>query len=108
MTDNATPGLWTAIIADGPIGKVYPTLTAAAEDLNPDAEAVIAIVRDTAAPIHRDGELCRPEECRPADIAHEENAYLADDDNPELSAAIRYAQAQRMAAGLNADASNAA
>lgn len=92
-------GPWMAVLSDTD-GTVYPTVAAAIENLGEEEEVEIAVVRGTAAPT--DGE--RPGRHACGDAAYEIECYLIDPDDPSVGAEARYAQAQAMAAGLNAAA----
>lgn len=101
-TDQTTDG-WLAVLADRD-GFVYPTFAQARADLDDDAEMTISVVRGTALPVDDDlGDGLRA--CsgpyNAGDVAYEIDAYLVDPDDESEGAAVRYAQAQAMAAGLN-------
>lgn len=106
---TALRGPWIAVLAEND-GFVYPSVADAIESLGEDEEVEIAVVRGTAMPNDRDGTtgvlLRRPGSCHCGDIAYEIECYLVDDDE-SVGAAARYAQAQAMAAGLNAAAAKA-
>lgn len=100
-------GPWQAVIADR-WGFVYTSVEDARDNVeDPEAELTIAVVRGTAAPDDRGGTTgCRlrmPGSWLTGDMAYElDDVYL--DHDPSIAAAARWAQAQAMAAGLNAAA----
>lgn len=105
MTDNiraeALAGPWQAVLADR-YGNVYPSVAAALEEAeDPDEEVLISVVRGTATPTDRGGDLHAPGTHHSGDVVFEIEAYLEDDD-PSVGAEARFAQAEAMAAGLNA------
>lgn len=100
-------GPWVAILSDDS-GFVFPTVEDAIESLGGEEEVEIAVVRGSAMPNDRDGTtgvlLRRPGSVMSGDVAYEIECYLIDPDDPSVGADARYAQAQAMAAGLNAAA----
>jgi len=103
MTDHLQ-GPWTAVLADRS-GFVYESVEDARENIDdPDDEVTITVVRGTALPDDRSG--CRlrlPGSLHCGDQAYAlDDVYLNDPDDPSVGADARYAQAQAMAAGLNA------
>jgi len=101
MTDQTTTdalrGPWEAVLSY--CGMVYKTLDEALAALSSTDAVDIAVVRGTALP--EDGYL--PEDkVRPGDIAHHDDmVYIDGEGDPGRSAAVRWVQAQAMAAGLN-------
>jgi len=91
---------WQAVIADEN-GHVYNSTTDALNVLWEDDEIRIRVVRGTAAPwVDVDGGLRMPHSYSSGDVASDIECYLVDDDE-SVSAAVRFAQAKAMAAGLN-------
>lgn len=105
MTDNQnTSSPWVAYLASLD-GFVYQSVDDAADDLGNEEEVRIGVARGSAAPKERDGGLRLPGTYRAGDQAFEFETYTDDGYGDESqSAATRYAQAQAMAAGLNAAA----
>ncbi|MEU0078626.1 hypothetical protein ABZY58_12070 [Micromonospora tulbaghiae] len=105
MTDNIkTDSPWVAYLAS-PDGWVYASADDAAEDLGPEEEVRIGVARGTCAPIEEDGGLRLPDGTFNAgDRVFELETYIDGEGDESQSAAVRYAQAQAMAAGLNAAA----
>lgn len=104
ITADALRGPWLAVLADR-WGFVYDSVADAAENTeDPDEEHRVTIVRGTAMPNDRSG--CRlrlPGTYRCGDVAFELNdVYLDGEGDESTGAAARLAQAQAMAAGLNA------
>lgn len=105
MTDttNHLRDPWAAVISHQ--GDAYDSVRTARIELGMDGEVDISVRRDTAAP--DDGYL--PGTCNTGDIAYELNyVLLTEDGDPSVAAEARWAQAQAMAAGLNAAAEAAA
>jgi len=96
-------GPWQAVLAE-PDGHVHASVEEAIEELGEEEEVDIAVVRGTAVPTIRDGGLRRPGSYAEGDVAHEISCWLTDPDDESMGAAARWAQAQAMAAGLNAAA----
>lgn len=98
MTDTTNDTTWQAVLADE-CGYIYGGVIEAMEFLDEDAEVRIRVVRGTAAPQDRDGELRLPGSYLSSDVASDIECYLGGDDG--VPAAVRFAQAKAMAAGLN-------
>lgn len=100
-------GPWRAVLHDTD-GFVWPSVDEAIEDHGDDEEVTVAVVRGSALPNDRDGTtgvlLRMPGHRLSGDVAHEVDCYLVDPDDESTGAAARFAQAQAMAAGLNAAA----
>lgn len=101
---NHLQGPWTAVLTDL-TGFVYTSVADARDNVeDPDEQVSIAIVRGSALPDDRSG--CRlrlPGSYHSGDMAYEmDDVYLDDPDDESVGAEARYAQAQAMAAGLNA------
>lgn len=98
-------GPWVAVLSDIS-GFVFPTVTDAIESIGEEEEVEIAVVRGSALPNDRNGTsgtlLRRPGSFSAGDLAYEIECYLVDPDDESLGAEARWAQAQAMAAGLNA------
>ncbi|MEV2239465.1 hypothetical protein [Micromonospora sp. NPDC049891] len=101
QTSNNSP--WIAYLAS-PDGWVYQSAEDAAEDLGPEEEVRIGVARGTAAPTERDGGLRLPGTYQSGDQVFEFETYIDGEGDESQSAAVRFAQAQAMAAGLNAAA----
>jgi hypothetical protein len=101
MTDiNHLRGPWAALISYR--GESYDSLRTARIELGPDGEVDISVRRGTALP-HEDDDGYLPGSYAAGDLAYElEDVMLTDDGDPSTAADARYAQAQAMAAGLNA------
>lgn len=90
-------GPWTAVISNA--GDAYDSVRTALIELGMDGEVDISVRRGTAAP--DDGYL--PGSYASGDVAYELNdVYLSADGDASVAAEARFAQAQAMAAGLNA------
>lgn len=106
MTDHLQ-GPWAAVIADRD-GFVYNSVDDVRENAeDPEDEYTIAVVRGSAVPTDRNGTTgCRlrlPGSAFCGDKAYEiENIYLDGDGDETTGLEARWAQAQAMAAGLNA------
>jgi hypothetical protein len=98
MTDTTDHlrGPWRAILADE-CGDVVDSL----DGFEPDDEVTITIRRGSALP-DEDGEL--PGTYRSGDIIELWDGLYVEDGDPSTDAPARWAQAQAMAAGLNAAA----
>jgi hypothetical protein len=97
-------GPWVAVLADRH-GFAYESFAEALEDLGAehDEEMRISVRRGTAAPIWRYGNLRNPGSYSSGDLAYElDDVLLIEPDDASIGAEARYAQAQAMAAGLNA------
>lgn len=97
-------GPWVAVLAD-PLGFVYDSPQDARENADdPTDDFRIRIVRDSALPNDRSGDRLRlPSSYHEGDIAHDlYDVWLVDADEESVGAEARRAQAQAMAAGLNA------
>lgn len=101
-------GPWLAVLTDSH-GFVYSNFDVALEELGEDHddEMTIAVVRGTALPVEQDpgdGSVLRmPGSYSTGDMVFElDDVWLVDPDDNSVGAAARYAQAQAMAAGLNA------
>lgn len=93
-------GPWVAVISCS--GESYNDLRTARIELGLDGDVDISVRRGTALP-REDDDGYLPGSYRSGDVAYEiENVYLVDDGDPSVAAEARYAQAQAMAAGLNA------
>jgi hypothetical protein len=106
VTAEHLRGPWAAFLCDSS-GFIYTS----AEDLRENAEDPegedfeISVRRETAAAAKPAG--CRdrlPGTCHSGDIAYELSDVWLDDEDPSVGVEARYAQAQAMAAGLNAAA----
>ena len=93
MTDNTNDTTWQAVLADE-CGYIYGGVIEAMEFLDEDAEVRIRVVRGTAVPQDRDGEVRLPGSYKGGDVASEIECYLVDDDE-SVSAAVRFAQTMR-------------
>lgn len=102
---DAIRGLWVAVLADRH-GFVYDSVADAYENSGPEEEHRIAVVRGTAMPNNRSGDRPRmPGTTRSGDTVFElDDVYLDGDGDESTGAVARLAQAQAMAAGLNAAA----
>jgi hypothetical protein len=110
-TDQSTPatsvhlaGPWQAVLAESD-GFVYDSVADALENAeDPEGEFTVTVVRGSAMPNDRSG--CRlrlPGSFLSGDKAYElDDVYLDGDGDESVSAVARFAQAQAMAAGLNA------
>ncbi|GGM26643.1 hypothetical protein GCM10011608_09350 [Micromonospora sonchi] len=106
QTSNDSP--WVAYLASVD-GWVYQSAEDAADDLGGDGEVRIGVARGTCAPIEDDGGLRLPDGVHMAgDQVFELELYIDGEGNEAESAAVRFAQAKAMAAGLNAAAGVAA
>lgn len=102
-------GPWLAVLTDSD-GFVYSDFEVALEELGEehDDEMTIAVVRGTALPIEQDpgveGSVLRmPGSYSCGDKVFKlDDVWLVDPDDDSVGAEARYAQAQAMAAGLNA------
>jgi hypothetical protein len=94
-TADALRGPWKAVMSShGDIVNL--------PELAPDDEVDISIRRATALPVKEDDDTCLPGTCNSGDLIRLwENLYVEEVD-PSTDAAARWAQAQAMAAGLNA------
>lgn len=105
-TTAALTGPWLAVVADR-YGFVYDSV-ADAKDSAEDDEVKISVVRGTAMPNDRNGTtgvlLRLPGSHDSGDVAYELDDVYLDDEDESVAADARYAQAQAMAAGLNAAA----
>lgn len=105
MTDTTDHlrGPWSAVLADES-GYTYESVDEALSDLGPDEEMQISIRRGTALPRTDidDVDARLPGEFRTGDCIFEIEVYLGEDGDPSTSCEARYAQAEAMAAGLNA------
>jgi len=102
--DSSSNSPWVAYLASVD-GWVYQSAEDAAEDLGSDGEVRIGVARGTCAPIEDDGGLRLPDGTYMAgDQVFELEMYIDGEGNEDESAAVRFAQAQAMAAGLNAAA----
>jgi len=100
MTNNTNDTTWQAVLAT--LGDdIYPSVEDARNDLDDDEEMTVWVVRTrVVASKIRIGELRRPGAHQSADVASSVDCFLTDDDE-SVSAAVRFAQAKAMAAGLN-------
>lgn len=90
-------GPWQAVISSG--GDAYDGVRTALIELGEEGEVDISVRRGTAAP----DDAYLPGSHHTGDVAYElENVYLVDPDDASVGAEARFAQAQAMAAGLNA------
>jgi hypothetical protein len=106
MTDTiraeALVGPWQVVLADRH-GNVYADVaTALAEVEDQDDPVTISVVRGTAVPERLGGDLFAPGSHHTGDVAYEIEAYLEDPHDSTIGADARLAQAEAMAAGLNA------
>lgn len=93
-------GPWAAVISRR--GKAYPDVRTARIELGDNGEVDISVRRGTARP-HEDDDGYLPGSYATGDLAYELSfVYLTDDGDPSVAAEARFAQAQAMAAGLNA------
>jgi hypothetical protein len=98
MTNPHLSGPWIAVISHGP--DAYDSIRTARIELGDDGEVDISVRRRSAAP-DDDGWL--PGSYQSGDVAYElENVYLDGEGDAAVGAEARWAQAQAMAAGLNA------
>lgn len=99
-TANHLTGPWAAVISHQ--GESYDSIRTALAELGQDGEVDISVRRGTAL-AHEDDDGYLPGSYRTADVAYElDDVYLVDPDDPSVGAEARFAQAQAMAAGLNA------
>jgi hypothetical protein len=97
-------GPWLATLSDR-AGFVYDSVADARGNADdPDDEFSVSIVRGTAMPDDRSGcRLRMPGSYSAGDqIFDLDDLYLDDDGDESVTAGARFAQAQAMAAGLNA------
>jgi hypothetical protein len=98
-------GPWMAVLNDC-YGFVYESVADARENAeDPDGDAFqISVRRGTAAATRPAGDRSRlPGSYHEGDLAYElDDVWLTDEDEPSIAAEARFAQAQAMAAGLNA------
>jgi hypothetical protein len=100
-TQDHLRGPWQAVISAR--GDAYDGVRTALIELGEEGEVDISVRRGSAAP--DDG--CLPGSYHTGDVAYElEYVYLVDPDDPSVGAEARFAQAQAMAAGLNAAGGN--
>ncbi|MEV1013720.1 hypothetical protein AB0I89_23505 [Micromonospora sp. NPDC049801] len=105
--DESSNNPWVAYLASAD-GWVYQSAEDAAEDLGSDAEVRVGVARGTCAPVEDDGALrLQGGTYLAGDQVFELELYIDGEGNEAESAATRYAQAQAMAAGLNAAAVSA-
>lgn len=98
-SDHLT-GPWRAVISHR--GEAYDSLRTASIELGQEGEVDISVRRGTAL-AHEDDDGYLPGSYHTGDVAYElENVYIEDPDDPSVGAEARFAQAQAMAAGLNA------
>jgi hypothetical protein len=99
---GALAGPWRAVLADLN-GDVYASVAAAPEGVEDQDEPVtISVVRGTALPVDRGGDLCAPGTYHSGDVAYELDGVDLEDDDPSVGADARFIQAEAMSAGLNA------
>jgi hypothetical protein len=102
--ENLT-GPWVAVLADT-YGFVYESVADARENADHAAgrEFGVSVRRGTAAVIEPAGDRGRlPGSYHSGDLAYElDDVWLDDADDQSIGADARFAQAQAMAAGLNA------
>ncbi len=98
-TSDHLRGPWQAVLAECH-GDVYASVAEAIHELGEDfdEELTVSVVRGTAAPTHDQ----MPGSWRSADRIFELEVWLVDPDDEGCGAEARFAQAQAMAAGLNA------
>ena len=96
-------GPWSAYIAEDD-GFVYDSIDDVRENAeDPEGEFTIVIVRGSALPDDRSGIRLRlPGSCMVGDTAHEMDDVYLDEEDASVGLEARWAQAQAMAAGLNA------
>jgi hypothetical protein len=105
MNDKTTTesALWVAVLADHS-GFVYESVEDARENAeDPEGEEFeISVRRGSAAVITPAGDRGRlPGSYLSGDLAYELDDVWLDDDDETVGVAVRFAQAQAMAAGLN-------
>lgn len=99
-TTDHLRGPWQAVLADN-----YGYAMDGLDGLNPDDEVSISIRRGSALPVFRDDDEPRlPGTCKSGDVIELWNHLYVEDGDPSTDAPARWAQAQAMAAGLNAAA----
>lgn len=95
--ENSDDDLWVAVLyADG---YAWDSFAEAVEVLGEEHDSLvhIEVVRGTALPVERQ----MPSSYDTGDVAHEHQCWLVDPDDETVGAAVRFAQAQAMAMGLN-------
>lgn len=93
-------GPWKAVIAHR--GESYDGIRTARIELGHRGEVDISVRRGSALP-HEDDDGYLPSSYATGDVAYElDDVELIDDGDPSVGAEARFAQAQAMAAGLNA------
>ncbi len=100
MTTSDHPrGPWQAVLSYR--GESYPDMRTARIELDRRGEVDISVRRGTALP-HEDDDGYLPDGYNSGDVAYQLDGVYFSDGDPSTDAEARWAQAQAMAAGLNA------
>jgi hypothetical protein len=99
MTDPHLSGPWQAVLSHR--GESYPDMRTAQIELGENGEVDISVRRGTAL-AHEDDYPYLPSSYNSGDVAYKLDGIYFSDGDPSTDAEARWAQAQAMAAGLNA------